>query len=124
MKSERRVPVVLLTAEVPDAELIEHYAKSADESLTVLAASNGATSAVFDEHAQRLLVLSVPRVVEYRGDISRVLGVAPEKLPRRPHFWTEGSAQFADPSLGLAIATALAEHCGGALVVRSTGDVV
>ena len=124
MSPTHTVSVVLLTAEVPQAGVIEHYAKSADESLTVLPSANGATSSVFDANGQRLLVLSVPRLIEYAGDLTRVLGVPAADLPARPQIWTEAVAWHYEPNLGAAIAIAVAEHCGGKAVIRNTGDVL
>lgn len=124
MNPHHMISVVLLTAEVPRAEVVEHYAKSADESLTILPSANGATTAVFDATGHRLLTLSVPRLIEYAGDLTRVLGVAAAELPPRPKIWTEGVAWYHEPHIGAGIAVAVAEHCGGKAVIRTTGDVL
>lgn len=116
--------VVLLTREIPTGDLLEYYADASDAALVTLPSPDGATASVFFAEGDLALVLAVPKMIDYAGDLSRVLGVAEQELPGGARYWTEGVVAVDSSRLGFAVATAVAEHCGGQVVIRASGTVL
>ncbi|WP_084128033.1 hypothetical protein [Demequina sp. NBRC 110055] len=132
MSSGALVPVVLLTEDSPSAALIEHLALSVDESFTVLPSADGATASVCDAYGRRMLEVSVPKAIAYSADIPRVLRLHDPGVWAGARYWTEVCAWVVDPAvgmdvapnLGIALAAALGEECGGVAILTATGDIV
>lgn len=116
--------VVLLTRESPNAELLAFYADACDASMVTLPSPDGATASVFFEEGDLAVVIAVPKMIEYDGDLSRVLGIEARNLPGGARYWTEGVVAVDPSKLGFGVATALADHCGGQAVIRASGTVI
>ncbi len=124
MTKKATADFVLMTREIPDAELLKFYADSCNAGFVTLPSADGATGTVFFPEGDLAVVLAVPKMIDYGGDLSRVLDIVPRDLPAGARYWTEGVARIGTSMLALAVPTALADHCGGKIVIRATSSVL
>lgn len=124
MSAPAHADVVLLTREIPNAQLLELYADACNAGMVTLPSSDGGTATVFFEEGGIAVVITVPKMIEFAADMSRVLGIDARDLPGGARYWTEAVVAVDPAQLGFAVVTALADHCGGHMVLRASGTVI
>lgn len=121
MFSEPPIEMVLLTNKPPTTELIAFYADLVDDTMVVLATHEGATATVFYDSGAPVLTMTVPKLIDYEGDLCRVLGIDELEIAG-PRFWCEVIVSEIAGKTGVLIAACVADHLGGTFLVRTMFD--